>query len=261
MCLILVAYHIDEEWPLVVLDNRDEFYDRPTAQLGPWPGNPAVLAGRDLHSGGSWMGAHHDGRWVAVTNFREARSGRPATRSRGWLVRDYLQGTWSARTYLERVAVDCDDYAGFNLLVGDREGLWHFSNRATGMHQLSAGFYSLSNGPFGAVWPKMCKGKQKLAKLLERDDWEPSAALDLMLDQTRAPDGQLPATGVPLDWERTLSPMFIVAAGYGTRSTTLLRVHRDGSTQMIERYFTDPPGQWVEHAYDWKCPRDGKLQE
>jgi uncharacterized protein with NRDE domain len=251
MCLILVACQAHEQWPLVVLGNRDEFYNRPTAQLGPWPGKPDLLAGRDLRSGGSWMGAHRDGRWAAVTNFRESPAGRPAARSRGWLVRDYLLGPWSGRSYLDRVAAGIDEYAGCNLLVGDRQGLWHLSNREPGMRRLAAGFYGLSNGVFQADWPKICKGKEKLARLLRQENWQPSAALDMMMDTHRAPDEQLPATGVPLEWERDLSAMFIVTPDYGTRSTTLLAVNRAGHSVLVERHFTDPPQTWVESRYEW----------
>ncbi len=254
MCLILVAHQVDEEWPLVVLNNRDEFYRRPTAKLGPWPGHPDVMAGRDLSSGGSWMGAHRDGRWVAVTNFREIRAGEHATKSRGWLVRDYLLGECSARAYLDSVAEDGKYYAGFNLLVGDRESLWHLSNRETGVRQLAAGLYGLSNGFFAADWPKIRRGRKKLAKLLKRSGWQTGEALDLMLDENRAPDRELPATGVPLAWERALSSMFIRTTDYGTRSTTLLVVNRSGHSSMIERHFTAPPQQWIEQRCEWRRP-------
>ena len=249
MCLIMIAYQTNPAWPLVVLDNRDEYYTRPTAQLGPWPGAPDVLAGRDLQSGGSWMGLRRDGCWAAVTNYREPRNDQHAKKSRGWLVRDFLLGSWSVAEYLDRVVEHGADYAGFNLLLGDRQGLWFVSNRDPEVHQLSPGLYGLSNGRFDAPWPKVCRAKQKLGALLARPDWQPTEALMLMNDSTRAADVDLPATGVPLDWERALSSMFILTPNYGTRSTTLLTADPQGELVLTERAYSDPPQQWHDTRF------------
>ena len=52
-----------------------------------------------------------------------------------------------------------------------------------------------------------------------------------------APDADLPATGVTLEWERRLSAPFIVGDGYGTRCSTVLTVDRAGAVVMTERTF------------------------
>ena len=52
--------------------------------------------------------------------------------------------------------------------------------------------------------------------------------LELMADRELARESDLPATGVPLDWERVLSAIQIRAKGYGTRATTTLSVRTDG---------------------------------
>ena len=64
-----------------------------------------------------------------------------------------------------------------------------------------------------------------------------------LADRTRATDDELPATGVTLDWERRLSPPFIVApdVGYGTRCSTVILIGRDGRARFVERTF-DPAG-------------------
>jgi len=258
MCLILIASHVTAQWPLVVLGNRDEFYQRPTAPLAVWAENRDLMAGRDLQSGGTWMGVHRNGRWAAVTNYREPHSRPNAAKSRGWLVRDYLLADWSARAYLEKIAGEAEQYAGFHLLAGDRQGLWHFSNRQTGLHRLPAGLYGVSNGRFNADWPKARTGKQRLASLIETADWQVAEAFRLMADQTRAPDSELPATGVPLEWERALSAMFIVTPTYGTRSTSIFRVDNSGQASLIERHFTRPPHDWQETRFDWPAFLDEK---
>ncbi|HKL26814.1 MAG TPA: NRDE family protein [Desulfuromonadales bacterium] len=251
MCLILIAHRVHPDWPLVVLGNRDEFYDRPTSQLAPWPEAAEVLAGRDLLAGGTWMGARRDGRWAAVTNYREPDPAGHATRSRGWLVRDYLLGDRSIPEFLQGLDSRQEEYAGFNLLLGDRRSIWHCSNRAPDLQQLEPGLYGLSNGRFDAPWPKVCKGKQKLAGLLAARDWTIEDAFTLMADRERAPHQELPETGVPAEWEHALSAMFILAPRYGTRSTSLLTLDDQGRRLFAERHYTQPPDIWKDARYRW----------
>jgi len=63
--------------------------------------------------------------------------------------------------------------------------------------------------------------------------------LELLADRTLAPDSDLPRTGVPLEWERWLSPIFIDAPGYGTRSSTALRVDAGGRAWLVETTWAD----------------------
>ncbi len=62
----------------------------------------------------------------------------------------------------------------------------------------------------------------------------------------------MPATGVPLDWERALSSVQIRANGYGTRATTVVTVRADGLVNLFERSFdaTDPE-QWSDRHFEF----------
>src|ERR1044072_8641930 len=99
MCLILFAHQAHPDFPLVVAGNRDEFFARPTAGADYWKDAPRALAGRDLQKGGTWMGVTRDGRWSAVTNYRDGARAATAARSRGELVARYLTGDALAREY------------------------------------------------------------------------------------------------------------------------------------------------------------------
>ena len=88
MCLILLAHDLHPRYRLVVAANRDEFYERPTAPAHWWEEEPGVLGGRDLRSGGTWMGITRHGRFAAITNFREPGKVRADAPSRGGLVLD-----------------------------------------------------------------------------------------------------------------------------------------------------------------------------
>lgn len=241
MCLILMAYRVRPGYELVVAANRDEFHDRPTAPLTFWDDSPQVLAGRDLREGGSWMGITRAGRFAALTNYRDPHHALPGAPSRGHLVSDYLQGAEPARAYLDRLIPRAGAYNGFNLLLGDETGLYYYSNRAGGVRRLGPGLYGLSNHLLDTPWPKLERGRRALSRVLDREsDPTPEELLCLLADRTPAPDAELPATGVPLEWERWLSPIFIDAApGYGTRSSTALVVDSRGRVQMVERTWAD----------------------
>ena len=256
MCLILLAYRAHPGYELVVAANRDEFYDRPTAPLAFWDDAPEVLAGRDLKAGGTWLGITRTGRFAALTNYRDPAQVAPDAPSRGQLVGACLREAESARAALERLAAQADVYNGFNLLLGDGEGVFYHSNLTGGYRALEPGVYGLSNHLLDTGWPKLRRGLAKLRRALDQSpDPEPDQLLQLLTDRTPAPDAELPQTGVPLEWERWLSPMFIEAPGYGTRSSTVLLVNAGGGARMIEMTWDD--GSRREFHLDWPplaCP-------
>jgi uncharacterized protein with NRDE domain len=77
-----------------------------------------------------------------------------------------------------------------------------------------------------------------------------------MENRQLARDSELPATGIPLDWERALSAIQIRANGYGTRATTVLTVRNDGLATFFERsYDTTDPDQWSDRHYEFMIDR------
>lgn len=158
MCLLVLAWQRHPRYRLILAANRDEFHDRPTAPLSPWaPPDQAILAGRDLRAGGTWLAISHSGRFGALTNFREPSQARPDAPSRGELIPAYLRQTAAPGAYLEALAGRAAAYAGFNLLLGDERSLWYASNRSEGpfAQALAPGVYGLSNGLLDSPWPKL----------------------------------------------------------------------------------------------------------
>ena len=240
MCLILVARDVHPDYALVVAANRDEFYERPTAPAARWEDAPDVLGGRDLQAGGTWLGIDRSGRFAAVTNYRQGRREAPAPRSRGLLVSEFLTTPVPASAYLDRVRRDADLYNGFNLIAGDAGELLYFSNRGGPPRALAPGIYGLSNHLLDTPWPKVAATKGALRVLLTRGAPELIPGLfGLLADQRQAEDHRLPSTGVSLEWERLLSAAFIVSDGYGTRSSTVVLVGRDGRIVFEERTFSE----------------------
>ncbi|NBB36882.1 NRDE family protein [Pseudomonas kielensis] len=234
MCLIIFAWRPDHATPLIVAANRDEFYARPSLPLAAWPEAPQVHAGRDLEAGGTWLGVGADGRFAALTNIRNPHQ-PPARKSRGELVARFLTGEMPIDQYLADVVGRSLEYAGFNLLIGNRQELWHYNAQETAPNPLAAGVYGLSNAGLDTPWPKLIKAKAALTEVL--DDPQPQALLALLGDPQTAPFGDLPDTGVGLATESLLSSVFIASPTYGTRASTALIVQADGSRVMVERSF------------------------
>jgi len=236
MCLILLAYDVHPQYRIILAANRDEFYDRPTLPMAFWEDEPGILAGRDLKGGGTWLGISHAGRFSAITNYREPGGPKPGAPSRGHLVSDFLTENLSSRPYLEAVSSVGQAYSGFNLIVADASGLYYYSNRKPGIHQLEPGWHGLSNHLLNTPWPKVERGLALLKSAILGDDPVNMTPLfQLLKDRQIPPDDSLPDTGVGTAWERLLSPVFILSPGYGTRSSSVMLIDRKGRAQVAEQ--------------------------
>lgn len=249
MCLIVFAINSHPDYPLVLLANRDEFYARPTRNAQFWPDAPHLLAGQDLQAGGTWLGITKQGRIAAITNFREQAQGVENPLSRGKLTKDFLLGKHCAPDYLEMLQANHHHYAGFNLLVGDQNGLWYFSNRSANLQaeKVRPGVHGLSNALLNAAWPKVSNSKQQLLTVLQHDSLDTTKLLAILNNDQIAADEDLPDTGVGLELERMLSPRFIKSADYGTRASSCLLIDTQGQVSFTEQVFNEQ-GQSMSQA-------------
>lgn len=243
MCLIVVGWRVHPDYPLVVAANRDEFYARPTAALARWPDAPQVIGGLDLEAGGTWLGITDAGRFAAVTNVREPGMAKGQL-SRGALTRNFLTSGFSASGYAAQI--DNAQYSGFNLLLSDGESLVYCSNRDGQPRVLAPGVYGLSNHLLDSPWPKLLQARECFAEALPRLPDE-SAFFDLLADQSIVDDKSLPSTGVPIEWERLLSAIFVKSESYGTRASTLARLGTNGDITIHEKSF-GPFGQPLQSS-------------
>jgi len=237
MCLIFLSFRNHPTYKLIVAANRDEFYERKTEAAHYWKDKPEILAGRDLVACGTWMGMTTKGKLALLTNYRDPKNIDPHAPSRGLLVSDYLDGRDRPEHYLHAVNDGEKEYNGFNIIVGGINELWYYSNYTHAIEELTPGFYGLSNHLLDTPWPKVVRGKEKLKDILAQSTIRPEQLLEVLYDETLAPEGELPDTGLTLEREKALSSMFIKTPNYGTRCTTVVLVDHANEVTFVERVY------------------------
>ena len=250
MCLILFAYKVHPSYKLIVAANRDEFYNRETAHAHFWEDAPEILAGRDLEKRGTWMGISRSGRFSALTNFRDPLEATEGKRSRGELVANALTHSGDIKEYMNSLSRTREHFPGYNLLTGDQNDLYYYSNVGNRLEKLGPGIYGVSNHLLDTDWPKVRLGKELVAHCIkgnEEDDRLIENLFSVLNNSDPFPDEQLPKTGVSSEWERLLSSLFIRSHDYGTRSSTVLLMS-DQQVQYVERVFTKGKHQ-TEQTY------------
>ncbi len=244
MCLILFSYKNHSRYKLILASNRDEFYNRPTRQLELWDNNTSetILAGQDEKDKGTWLGVTPSGKFSGITNFRSMKSIKHQAPSRGLLVSNYLTGNESPKEYLETVMESGSLYNGFNLLVGDVNSMYYYSNMEKEILEIKPGVYGLSNAFLDTPWPKIRKGKSEFDKILsDGDALDEESVFSLLADKKFPPENELPDTGVGSEWERILSPLFIESDIYGTRTSTIITIDNNSEIIVAEKTFVRKP--------------------
>ncbi len=247
MCLIAFHWQPGGPIPLVMAANRDEFHDRPARALNWWQWPDGVLAGRDEVGGGTWMGVRRDGRFAAVTNFRNPAAG-PAPKSRGELPLRWLESEVAGRDFGMQLYRQRGEYGPFNLVYGSLEALYIVGTHAEPA-AIAPGLHALSNHLLDTPWPKATRAVARLKNCFRSGSGDIDRLLNLLDDREPAPDDQLPDTGVGQAFESLLSSPFVVSPRYGTRTSTALVL--DDTVTMAERSF-DAAGTIIgERRFHW----------
>ena len=242
MCIMAMAWAAHPRWQLVLIGNRDEYHARPAAPLAPWSDRPGVIAGRDLQSGGTWLGVSTAGRVAIVTNLRGHGDRSPDRASRGALVSDLLSGDG---TYADADQAALEEFNPFNLIHIDSHAAHFLTNRpAPRRTLLTPGLYGLSNATLDAPWPKTLALKAALADWLATKPDTPQSLFDLLRTET------LPAAEAGDE----ASPIFIRDSLYGTRCSTIVAIDTAGQGQIIERRFDATGHATGDTRIDFRFP-------
>lgn len=235
MCVLAFAWRAHPRWLLIAAGNRDELHARPAQALARWDRPDHLLAGRDLQSGGTWLGVSEQGRFAVVTNLRGYGMPEPDRASRGALVTDLLSGEGR---YADPSEADLADFNPFNLIVADRDRAHFLSNRPMATRSLLAhGIYGLSNGALDEPWPKTMRLKAILVDWLVGPADRPEILLDGLREESLPDVGTHSAPRSDVPEEPPLSPIFIRNPVYGTRCSTVVAIDYRGRGVIVERRY------------------------
>ncbi len=249
MCLLLIAINHHPYYPLVIAANRDELHTRSASEAEFWDNNPAILAGKDLQAGGTWLGISKQGRFAAVTNYQEQITKPRPPRSRGELVITFLESNLTSEAYAGHVLKNGNEYQGFTLVFGTIDDLHYCSNRSDTSEQLTPGIHGLSNHLFNDDSYKVSKGKDALDKLLSGpDNISHEDLFTLLQDRTLKWQGNFNED------KNRMSPIFINEQDFGTRCSTVILVTSTGNIHFLERTFARDgvPVRTVQYEFAYR---------
>jgi uncharacterized protein with NRDE domain len=253
MCTLAVYRGTSPFYPLIVVANRDEFLGREATAPAAWP-DAAIVAGRDLVAGGTWLGCRTDGsgRIVGLLNRRPA-PGQPGSGpgeiSRGLLCADALR----ARSVEEELARLGDHevarYGGFNLFLADlKHALVVDNGQGARSVPLEEGLSVLTNQDvndprcprLATAWKRFAALEGLLAGGADVDSAVPALAAVLADHEgdvaVAVPDGSEGDAGGRGGNTAVASPFSKVCVHmgeYGTRSSSMIFMRADGRP----RYF------------------------
>lgn len=241
MCVLALAWQAHPRWRLVLAANRDERHDRASAPLARWTDAPTVLGGRDLVSGGTWLGVSDEGRLAVVTNRHTGAPPDPRSPSRGQLLKELLTGTEPT------LALSSEALATFNsfslIFITGGEATFASNRPEAIAHPLTSGVHGLSNAALNAPWPKTERLKAAVSDWLAQDSDECEILLDALADDRTAGDARVPAQ----------SSIFIRNPVFGTRCSTVVTIDQAGQGTIVERRFRPdgtPDSQTTAH-FTW----------
>ncbi|OAP59825.1 hypothetical protein AYL99_04827 [Fonsecaea erecta] len=216
MCIAIIST-AHPSYRLILIDNRDEYLNRPTDTAGWWPDpHSHVLGGRDMlrEIHGTWLGVTKTGKIAVLTNFKEDVTPPPTAVSRGAIIKKFLSEDVGPVEEFVRDVVNtgvAKDAGGFSLVCGHiGEKLAVISNRAEDQSQVPwiAGdvvhTVGLSNADFSdRSWKKVTLGEELMLNTIrhsieneETEDQLIGRFLDLLSHETLPRNGEPDGAGL-----------------------------------------------------------------
>jgi len=281
MCVLFFAANPDateEQYKLILINNRDEFFTRPTKVADFWESDRNIIGGMDMEpgkEGGTWLAMRKNGKIAVLLNILQPVS-FPAgqLKGRGFLVPGFLQSDEPTMNYLEELHAHCHEYNTFNFVTLDLNSqsdmkfeIGHYTNTCHSeptMHQ--PGFHGFGNSPPDIPWRKIKEGKSLFVEIIEKHKnirtKEPliKECFDFLNNDTPYyPDHQLikQGEGRSEDVLTKLSALGvkIPSIKYGTRTNTVILVDGLNQVTFIERTMQEPidanSPEWVTRTYSF----------
>lgn len=251
MCLMVFANNYHSEYKLIFAANRDEFYERPSSPVHFWKVD-TILAGKDLKDGGTWCGINKNGRFAAITNYRNIKAIKKDAVSRGKIVTDFLTGTSSPELYSKGLANSANQYNGYSFVFGNISELFFFSNQSAKLLKIESGIHGLSNHLIDTPWFNVRRGKELLERAVNKGDNFIEDLFALLSDTTSSPDNELPDTGLDKKTEKSISSIFVETPGYGTRSSSVILIDRNDNVTFVEKSLDIRTKEWMTNKFEFQ---------
>jgi uncharacterized protein with NRDE domain len=252
MCLLLLANECRLKYKLIIAANRDEFYKRPTESAHFWAENKFLLAGKDLEGNGTWLGITKNGKFAALTNYRDMSKIKANAPTRGMLVINFLLENTEPKNYSKFLINKAGEFNGYNLIFGNVQKLFYFSNISKDFIEVKKGVHGLSNHLLDTPWPKVVKAKEEFEMLLKKEKINEEQIFNLLYDNTTFEENLLPQTGLSIEMEKLVSPIFTITKNYGTRSSTVILIDYNGNVSFTEKSFNNKKENFNTSHFDFK---------
>lgn len=238
MCTLALYFHKLANYPLIVAANRDEHFSRPSAPPAAVAQNPAILAGKDLLAGGTWLGVNEQGLVAGILNRRSGAPREPsAVRSRGLLCLDILKAKdpHEARSFLS--GENGSAYQPFNLLIASAEQAYIAYNREEEIEcsRLEKGLHVFSNTPVYESQPEKIEHASSLFRRA-KETFLPAAESSAWVAGLRR---ALSDHTLGKDFANPREAICVHAEAYGTVSSSVILY--DASEKFFRMYYAPGP--------------------
>jgi uncharacterized protein with NRDE domain len=278
MCLLIAAFQMVPDTPLIIAANRDERMDRPAVAITVLRENrPRILGGRDELAGGTWLAVNQHGLVAGLTNQPSPEGRDPTKLSRGELPLAFA-GYQRAEPAVSEVSerLDPSKYNPCWMLIGDRDALFSVGLAGAArphVQRLGPGLHILENAPLQPESPKAAYVRRLVADAAAAPT--PAAApapaagtapvtaarmlaiLEdvLRIHQPALTEPRVDATG--RTWPAAISAPCVHTEGYGTRSAMTVVVPavsdppgvRVADGRPCETPFRDVTAMWSENGH------------
>uniref|UniRef100_A0A8R1I3Q3 Transport and Golgi organization protein 2 n=2 Tax=Caenorhabditis japonica TaxID=281687 RepID=A0A8R1I3Q3_CAEJA len=275
MCIgfIKVAKSREEKYKLIILNNRDEDLDRPTAPMH-W--HDGVLSGVDEQdvARGTWLGMKREGKigmLLSITQLAHTKS--KIAPSRGGIVNSYLNADRS-EDVLCSLKENATNFNGFQFVGIERnpetdlfevKTLTNLLVDEIEVEKRNDACHVYSNSPPHIPFKKTEYGKQIFEDSLKcSDDLNVEQIFEKLLeigtDRTSCfPDEQIKLqTGLPDNFYQPLASIYVRYPDekrYGTRSHTLIAIDNNGKVTILERRMIAAKevekSEWIDEKFEF----------
>ncbi|XP_050353406.1 transport and Golgi organization protein 2 [Nymphalis io] len=271
MCILFVyngANEIESDFSLILISNRDEFYERPAQCMAPWSEDQCVYGGRDLETGcekGTWLAVSSKYKKIGLLlNLPGVK--KENAKSRGTVVANYVKTDLKISEYIESIknyTSNCNEFNFVSIELGDSlPEVKTYTNATDEIVHWSDTYLGFGNSLPDKPLKKVQNGIKLLKKICTKlnkinNKTELLAELiGLLKNQDRnLPDPQLEERQPNIFKELSSIFVNIPKAKYGTRAHTIVLVTKSGQVELIELSLKSPINienpQWERNEFQF----------